>query len=178
MVGDRVMGMRLAAVACMGVLLLAQGCSGTKKGGWFGGGGGGDLSEQPLAGEGSLAQFEQSGEVVPGAGPLEDVHFQFDSVDLDPQAMTSVQRNAAWLASNPAARVEIEGHCDERGTSEYNLALGARRARAVRDALVAQGISSDRLSTVSYGEELPLCKESTDSCWEKNRRAHFVQLGR
>jgi peptidoglycan-associated lipoprotein len=82
------------------------------------------------------------------------------------------------LQSQAERRVEVEGHCDERGTSEYNLALGARRARAVKDAMVGMGISADRMSTVSYGEELPLCKESTESCWATNRRSHLTDLSR
>jgi peptidoglycan-associated lipoprotein len=109
---------------------------------------------------------------------LEDIPFPFDSIEIVGAAMASAERNAAWFSANPGARVEIEGHCDERGTSEYNLALGAKRARAVRDMLVSLGVDADALTTVSYGEELPLCKESTDSCWESNRRAHLVELGR
>ncbi|HYA28430.1 MAG TPA: OmpA family protein, partial [Acidobacteriota bacterium] len=82
--------------------------------------------------------------------------------------------NADWLKGNPAARVEIEGHCDERGTNEYNLALGAKRAQAARDYLANLGVNSNRLSTISYGEEIPVCKESNEACWKQNRRARFV----
>ena len=85
--------------------------------------------------------------------------------------------NADWLRANPAVRVEIEGHCDERGTSEYNLALGAKRAGAAKDYLAALGVSADRMSTISYGEELPICKEHDESCWQSNRRVHFVVSG-
>lgn len=92
--------------------------------------------------------------------------------------MEAVEHNARWFVDHPGVRVEVEGHCDERGTSEYNLGLGARRARVVRDALVQAGVNSENLSTVSYGEELPLCKESIESCWVRNRRAHLVALGR
>ena len=74
------------------------------------------------------------------------------------------------------AKVEIEGHCDNRGTVEYNLALGAKRAKSVKDYLVSLGIPADRLSTISYGEELPLCREDTEECWARNRRAHSVVL--
>jgi len=80
----------------------------------------------------------------------------------------------AWLKANPQVRVEIEGHCDERGTNEYNLALGIKRANSVKRYLVDLGISAGRLSAVSYGEELPLCKEQNEICWAKNRRAHFA----
>ena len=79
-----------------------------------------------------------------------------------------------WLKANASARIEIEGHADERGTNEYNLALGAKRAQATKDYLVTLGISKERLSTISYGEELPVCKEHGEECWQKNRRAHFV----
>ena len=111
-------------------------------------------------------------------GPLHDVPFAFDSYDLSSEARDTLQTNAGWLRSNAQVKVEIEGHCDERGTVEYNLALGAKRAKAARDYLVSLGISSDRLSTISYGEELPLCKESNEECWQKNRRVHFLLISR
>jgi len=107
-------------------------------------------------------------------GVLKDVHFAFDSYELDGQARDILAANAEWLKDNPRARTEIEGHCDERGTIEYNLALGARRAKAAKDYLVTLGISGDRLSTISYGEELPLCREATEECYARNRRVHFV----
>jgi peptidoglycan-associated lipoprotein len=105
---------------------------------------------------------------------LKDVHFAFDRSDLDPAARETLKANADWLRANPLARVQIEGHCDERGTNEYNLALGARRAAASKDYVVSLGVSVDRLSTASYGEEIPVCKESTEECWAKNRRGRFV----
>ncbi|HXG51987.1 MAG TPA: peptidoglycan-associated lipoprotein Pal [candidate division Zixibacteria bacterium] len=108
------------------------------------------------------------------SGPLRDVNFDFDRYDLRPDAREILKGHAAWLKANPGVRVEIEGHCDERGTNEYNLALGARRAETVKRYLVDLGISADRLSTISYGEELPLCKEQSEACWAKNRRARFV----
>jgi len=107
-------------------------------------------------------------------GVLKDVHFAFDSYALDAQARDILAANAEWLKDNPRARTEIEGHCDERGTIEYNLALGARRAKAAKDYLVTLGIGPDRLSTISYGEELPLCRETTEECYARNRRVHFV----
>jgi peptidoglycan-associated lipoprotein len=85
-----------------------------------------------------------------------------------------LRANADWLKKNSNARVEIEGHCDDRGTSEYNLALGAKRAQAAREYLVTLGVAAARLSTISYGEEIPVCKEATESCWQQNRRARFV----
>lgn len=107
-------------------------------------------------------------------GPLKDVNFDFDRYDLRPDARGILKANADWLKANPAARVEIEGHADERGTNEYNLALGAKRADSVKRYLIDLAIAPNRLSTVSYGEELPLCKEHNEICWAKNRRAHVV----
>ena len=111
------------------------------------------------------------------SGPLVEIYFDYDSYDLRADARKTLQAHAAWLKANPAARVEIEGHCDERGTTEYNLALGAKRARSARDYLVTLGIAATRLSTTSYGEELLVCKEKTDACYQKNRRDRFVTIG-
>jgi peptidoglycan-associated lipoprotein len=112
---------------------------------------------------------------APESGPLKEVYFDFDSSDLTPQARSTLQANAQWLKANPSASVEIEGHCDERGTTEYNLALGARRARAAMEYLVSLGIPAARIKTTSYGEELPLCKEAAEDCYQKNRRDRFVE---
>jgi peptidoglycan-associated lipoprotein len=106
------------------------------------------------------------------SGPMNDVLFAFDRYSLSPDSQEVLKRNAEWLKDNPWAQVQIEGHADERGTSEYNLALGAKRAEATKDYLVAQGVSPDRLSTISYGEELPVCRQNTEGCWQRNRRAH------
>jgi len=108
------------------------------------------------------------------AGPLKDVNFDFDRYDLRADAKEILKGHAAWLKANLQGRVEVEGHCDERGTSEYNIALGAKRAESAKRYLIDLGISPSTLSTVSYGEELPLCKEQNEACWAKNRRAHFV----
>jgi peptidoglycan-associated lipoprotein len=140
-----------------------------------GAGEGSSLGQGGLASGGSLDRFKSG--MQPGeGGPLADVHFDYDRYDLGDQERATLQQNANWLKQNPAAKVEIEGHCDDRGTVEYNLALGAKRAKAVKDYLVTLGIPSDRLSTISYGEELPLCHEENESCWQKNRRAHSVVL--
>ncbi|MCZ6624238.1 MAG: peptidoglycan-associated lipoprotein Pal [Deltaproteobacteria bacterium] len=112
--------------------------------------------------------------VTPASSPLKDIHYNFDSYDLRGDARETLKANVGWLKANPSARVEIEGHCDERGTNEYNLALGAQRAQAAKDYLVSLGVSAGRLSTISYGEELPVCKEKTEECWQTNRRARFV----
>ncbi len=103
-----------------------------------------------------------------------DVYFDFDKSDLRPEAQEQLAKNADWLKANSDYKATIEGHCDERGTNEYNLALGERRANAAKDYLVSLGVAADRLETISYGEERPVCKESTESCWQRNRRAHFV----
>jgi peptidoglycan-associated lipoprotein len=108
-----------------------------------------------------------------------DIYFDFDKYDIRPEAKPILQSVADWLMKNKSADLLIEGHCDERGTNEYNLALGDRRAKAARDSLVALGISSGRINFISYGEEKPLCTEKTEECWQKNRRAHFVvQMGK
>lgn len=108
------------------------------------------------------------------SGPLPDVYFEFNSYDLSNDARSTLTAAADWLRDNPAVRVEIEGHCDELGTSEYNLALGAKRTYAVKDYLISLGIARSRLSTISYGEEIPVCHETSEQCRQKNRRARFV----
>ncbi|MEK6562491.1 MAG: peptidoglycan-associated lipoprotein Pal [Candidatus Binatota bacterium] len=111
---------------------------------------------------------------APAPSPLKDIYFNYDKYDLKTEARETLKANANWLKTNASARVEIEGHADERGTNEYNLALGAKRAQAARDYLATLGISKERLSTISYGEELPVCKEQNEECWQKNRRGRFV----
>ena len=126
-------------------------------------------------GSSSLSELQQGkSSATPASSPLKDIFFDFDRADLRSDARDTLRANADWLRSNPSARVEIEGHCDERGTNEYNLALGARRAQAAKDYLVSLGIAGERLSTISYGEEIPVCREHTESCWRQNRRARFV----
>ena len=104
---------------------------------------------------------------------LKDINFDFDKYSLSPLAQTILDENAAYLAANQAVKVQIEGHCDERGTVEYNLKLGANRARAAFEYLRAKGIDASRLSTVSYGEELPLDPAKNEAAYAKNRRDHF-----
>ena len=98
------------------------------------------------------------------------VHFDYDQYALTDEDKGTLQRQATWLQKYPAVRVTIEGHCDERGTREYNLALGARRANAVKEYLASLGVSSSRLETVSYGKERPVCTASDESCWAQNGR--------
>jgi peptidoglycan-associated lipoprotein len=107
-------------------------------------------------------------------GPLKDINFAFDSYKLDGTAKSILNGNAAWLKENAGQRVQIEGHCDERGTNEYNMVLGANRARSTMDYLRSAGVESSRMSTVSYGEEMPLDPRHNEEAWAKNRRAHFV----
>lgn len=109
---------------------------------------------------------------------LKRVHFDFDRFDIRPGDMEVLKENAALLRKFPSVKVQIEGHCDERGTAEYNLALGERRANSTKNYLVSLGISADRLSTISYGEERPLDPGQNEEAWAKNRRAEFVVTAR
>ncbi len=113
-------------------------------------------------------------EVLNAKGFLEDVYFEYDKADLSSRAQASLQKNADYLRKWATTKVTIEGHADDRGSNEYNLALGERRAAAVRDYLVSLGVAANRMNIVSKGEEEPGCKEQTESCWEKNRRGHPI----
>jgi peptidoglycan-associated lipoprotein len=105
---------------------------------------------------------------------LRDLYFDFDRYDIRTGDKTTLDENARWLKTNQGALLLIEGHADERGTNEYNLALGERRAKATRDYLVSVGIDSGRITVISYGEERPTCTDKAEACWAKNRRAHFL----
>ena len=109
---------------------------------------------------------------------LKDVFFDFDRYDVRAGDAKILDGNAAWLKSSDNNLVLIEGHCDERGTNEYNLALGERRAKSTMNYLVAQGIQANRITIISYGKERPVCSEKNESCWQKNRRAHFLVKAR
>lgn len=111
-------------------------------------------------------------------GLLGDVYFEFDLASLDEAARERLARNAEFLRQRPEFVVSLEGHCDERGTNDYNLALGERRAQSARDYLLSLGIDGARLRTISYGEERPVCSTSDESCWQRNRRVHFLLTGR
>ncbi len=104
----------------------------------------------------------------------EDVYFNFDDATLTSDARMTLKQKVAWLRENPGTSVLIEGHCDERGTSEYNIALGQRRAQSIKTFMINAGISTSRLSTVSYGEERPVDFANNETAWAKNRRAHFI----
>jgi len=103
-----------------------------------------------------------------------DAFFDYDKADIRTDARDALARTAVFLRSNPQIKVTIEGHCDERGSTEYNLALGDRRAQAARQFLISLGVAAERMQTVSFGKEKPFCTTSDETCWQKNRRAHFV----
>ncbi len=117
---------------------------------------------------------DQAAAAVVQVATLERIHFGFDRYDLSAEAQAILANNATWMNANPAARVQIEGHCDERGSDEYNLALGERRALAAKNHLVSLGVPADRLSVISYGEERPLDQARTEAAYALNRRAEFV----
>jgi peptidoglycan-associated lipoprotein len=106
--------------------------------------------------------------------PLDDVYFDLDESTIRDDARPSLQKDADWMRKWTSTMVTVEGHCDSRGSSEYNLALGARRAEAVKDYLVNRGIPVGRLAVVSKGKEQPLCTDENEACWQQNRRGHFI----
>ncbi|MFZ7128003.1 MAG: peptidoglycan-associated lipoprotein Pal [Desulfobacterales bacterium] len=132
-------------------------------------------------GEGAL--YEEGGDLLTGGagrGPMtrerfvnEDIFFEFDSSGLTPDAQEILKEKADWLKRNPEATVAIEGHCDSRGTNEYNIALGERRAEGVKNFMMSLGINGGRMRTISYGEERPVVAGETEDAWSRNRRAHF-----
>lgn len=105
---------------------------------------------------------------------VKDIYFDYDKYDVSLVQQNSITATAQFLAAHPAIRFSVEGHCDERGSTEYNLALGDNRANAVKSALVRAGIPGDRVRTISYGKEKPFCSEHSEDCWQQNRRGHFV----
>jgi peptidoglycan-associated lipoprotein len=105
---------------------------------------------------------------------LKPIYFDFDKYDIRPADARVLDANASWLKSNADQLVLIEGHCDERGTNEYNLALGERRAKSTMNYLVSQGVQASRITIISYGEERPVCTQHNEECWSKNRRAQFL----
>lgn len=107
-------------------------------------------------------------------GVLKRIHFETNKWDILPEAKGILKNNAEWILAHPEFKVVIEGHCDERNTEAYNLALGERRANAAKEYLIGLGVPASRIQTVSYGENRPLCTEHNESCWSQNRRAEFV----
>lgn len=124
--------------------------------------------------------IQELDEQMRNQGLIGDVFFDFDQYDLRPEARERLARNAEFMNSADGRDLtfKIEGHCDERGTSEYNLALGQNRADTAADYIVSLGVDRSRLTTISYGEERPFCTESSEACWQQNRRARFVLSGR
>jgi peptidoglycan-associated lipoprotein len=108
------------------------------------------------------------------AQSMKDIYFDYDKADIRPDQQASLQTGAQFLQQHPNIRFTVEGHCDERGSTEYNLALGTNRADAVKNALIQAGIGGDRINTISYGKEKPFCSESNEACWQQNRVGHFV----
>jgi peptidoglycan-associated lipoprotein len=156
--------LRIVAVASV---IAVAGCSTPKPA----------ASEAPPSGPtGPQTSETQTSSVVSGSeqdlkvNVGDTVHFEFNAYNIKEEDKGTLQRQATWLQKYPAVRVTVEGDCDERGTREYNLALGARRANAVKEYLVSLGVSSGRVDTISYGKEHPICTESTDDCWAQNRR--------
>lgn len=128
---------------------------------------------QPLR-EDAMAGQEILGGASGEGGPLADIYFDYDQAALSEAALATLAKHAQWLKQHADTKVTVEGHCDQRGTVEYNLALGDQRARAVYDELLAKGVEASRLSAISLGKERPLEAGSSESAWAKNRRAHFV----
>ena len=164
----------VAAVSLCAMLALA-GCSSKKTQG-VGEGNPNGLGEGGVNGS-STSSLEQMQKGTLGQGqngPLTDIHFAYNEYTIQPQDGSILRGNASWLQKNAGSRVQVEGHCDDRGSEEYNIALGAKRAQAAKEYLVTLGIPGDRISTISYGKELPLCTEHDESCWSQNRRDHFA----
>lgn len=122
----------------------------------------------------AVEERPMSGPTSQPAAGLGDVYFDFDRSDITPAGRTVLEQNAKWLLGRGNAQVKVEGYADERGTNEYNIALGERRAHAVRRVLVALGVPAANLSVISYGEDASACREHDESCWQKNRRAHLA----
>ena len=139
-----------------------------------------DASPEPMAKEEPKAEPKAApapapvAYKAPGVIMQEDIYFDFDKATLTPSAQDNLLRKAEWLRENSDVTVTIEGHCDARGTNEYNLALGDRRAESAKAFLVDLGIAASRITTISYGEERPVCSQQDEECWAKNRRDNFV----
>jgi peptidoglycan-associated lipoprotein len=132
------------------------------------------IRDESLSESASAGEKREGARIDRGMFENDDVQFEFDSAKLSMEAQDILRQKAEWLKENPRAKIIIEGHCDERGTNEYNLALGDRRAFSSKSFLVDLGIAASRLTTVSYGEERPIDSRADEDAWAKNRRAHFV----
>jgi len=163
--------LQMGALIVLGVI-FAAGCSSKAK--EVPGANGANLGETNSNGSSTSLQDLKNGTMGGTGGPLSDIHFGYNTYNIEPQDGSVLKANASWLEGHPNTHVQVEGHCDERGSEEYNMALGAKRAQSAKDYLVTLGIPSERISTISYGKELPLCQDHDDSCWAQNRRDHFV----
>jgi peptidoglycan-associated lipoprotein len=154
----------------------ANGAGAGSAGSASGGPGAGSLLAKADTSETANRQLDEirAEQAASSAAGLRDIFFGYDSWTISDDQRQDLNRDAEWMKSNPAALVKVEGHCDERGTSDYNLVLGEKRAKAVRNYLVELGISANRLSVVSYGKERPACAEHAESCYQQNRRGHLV----
>ena len=131
-------------------------------------------AETPVRPAAPITPAAPAAQPTPAAVPLQDIFFDFDMSNIRDDQRAALDGDMAWLKANPTAKVIIEGHADERGTNEYNLALGERRAKATKDYLVAAGVDAARIATISYGEERPFVLGHDESAWKWNRRGHFV----
>jgi peptidoglycan-associated lipoprotein len=157
-------------------LLVIVGCAKRRTGaaGEAGPGSQGTIEEETIAKRPTIREAPVTPTQGERESPLKDVFFEFDKAVLRPEDKQILAENIRWLKAHPRVRVRVEGHCDDRGTNEYNLALGDLRATTVRDYLVAGGINPKRISTISYGEERPFCRGQNEEAWACNRRDHFV----
>jgi peptidoglycan-associated lipoprotein len=137
-------------------------------------GGGALLAKADPGSAGRQIEEIRAEQTASAAAGLRDVFFAYDSFSISEEGRQALARNAEWIRMNPSAQLKIEGHCDERGTSAYNLVLGEKRAKAVRNYLVELGVGANRLGVVSYGKERPFCQEHAESCYAQNRRGHVV----
>ncbi len=168
---------RIVASGLICLALGAAGCSSKKAQSMDTLGNGapvGDVTHQK-----TTLEENQSGQIGDDhqGGPLSDIHFGYNDYTVQPQDSSILRTNATWLQDHPGTNVQVEGNCDDRGSEEYNIALGAKRAQSAKDYLTTLGIPPSRISTISYGKELPLCHEQEESCWQRNRRDHFVVSG-
>lgn len=175
------------ASSCLGLILLA-GCAQKTAGPGSGTSAASGANAVGMAGSGpdaadTLRLAGMTGTMLPALpspgefgehSALRDIYFDFDRYDIRSQDAKVLEENARWLKSHPGAALLVEGHADERGTNEYNLALAERRVKATRDRLMSLGIDGSRVTLISYGEERPVCTERTEACWAQNRRAHFL----
>jgi peptidoglycan-associated lipoprotein len=129
---------------------------------------------QPSDATGRLAEDMRREQAATAAAGLKDVFFAYDSWNITEQARQALSADAEWIKANPTILLKVEGHCDERGTQAYNLVLGEKRAKAVRNYLAELGVGANRLAVVSYGKERPFCQEHDESCYQQNRRGHIV----